>query len=123
MAGGVSHVSFTVTCPAPTGSIGGTISRDGAPVEGVVVQADRGGIAATTNAVGAYLLTPLPVGLVQVSLTDLSGECTSATQTTNVSAGAISTVDFVVSCPAVFVYADGGSDNNSGTKESPLPDY
>ncbi|HEU5155173.1 MAG TPA: hypothetical protein VFU03_10615, partial [Gemmatimonadales bacterium] len=83
----------------PTGTIAGTVSSPqlGA-LSGVTVNV-TGGFTGTTGAAGDYSISGVNVGPRTVSLANLPSGCTAGSQSTTVSNGATSTVDFSVTCP------------------------
>lgn len=118
IANGVtSTVNFTVTCPAPTGGISGTITRTGAGTQslaGVTVTATPAA-AGTSPASGtstgaaspfAYTLANVQIGAGagagngSVALSNLPSGCTNpgAGTYTGLTAGGSATVNFTVDC-------------------------
>ncbi len=85
--------------PLP-GAIAGTVtSSTRGSLSGVTVTAAPGGASATTDANGAYSIGGVATGSVNVSLGALPSGCTSpGAQPATVGPGAVTTVNFTVSC-------------------------
>ena len=101
--------TVTITASAPTtGSISGVVSSSaGGGLAGVTVTVAGGGTAVTGTS-GAYTITNVAAGSRSVSVSGLPAGCTApANQSTTVTAGAASTVNFTVTCT--------GGDTNRGT--------
>jgi hypothetical protein len=84
---------------APTGTIAGNVtSPQRGPLSGVLVSVS-GGASGSTNGAGAYSISGVNTGPRTVSLSNLPAGCTTpAPQTTTVTNGGTSTVDFSVQC-------------------------
>src|SRR5262245_44638583 len=84
----------------PTGTIAGTVTSPHlGNLRGVTVNV-TGGFTGTTGAAGDYSISSVNVGPRTVSLANLPAGCTTpAAQSTTVSNGATSTVNFTVTCP------------------------
>jgi hypothetical protein len=109
--GGTSTVNFSVTCPVPSGSVGGTISFSGFTPSGItgiaVVVTPTGGsaqAAVNPNAAGVYLRSNVPVGTGAgaVALSNLPSGCTAppAGSYSGLTNGGTATVNFSVACTA-----------------------
>jgi hypothetical protein len=89
--------------PAPVGTISGTVTSPLAgPLTGVTITATPGtGLTGTSGAGGAYSIASVPTGPKTVAITaGLPAGCTDpGSQSTTVSNGATSTVNFIVTCP------------------------
>ena len=88
--------------PAPTGTVAGRVSspQRGA-LSGVTVTVTTGGFTGATDGLGSYSIANVTTGPKTVALSNLPSGCTTpAAQTTTVSGGATSTVDFSVTCTA-----------------------
>jgi len=85
---------------APTGTIAGSVSspQRGA-LSGVLVTANTGGFTGTTNGTGAYSIANVTTGPKTVTVSNLPAGCSDpGPQSTTVSSGATSTVNFSVTC-------------------------
>lgn len=110
--GGTATVNFTVTCPVPTGTVGGTITFTGfTPSGGITgisaVVTPTGGSAQTAvnpNAAGDYSRSGVPVlsGAGSVLLGNLPSGCTNpgAGSYSGLTNGGTATVNFSVACTA-----------------------
>jgi hypothetical protein len=91
---GATTTAPTITLVSGSGTITGTVkSSSGAAISGASV--GYGGGTTTTNATGAYTLTGVPTGTVQL-VASASG-CQSVTQSVAVNGGATSTANFTLS--------------------------
>jgi Tol biopolymer transport system component len=103
-AGGTVDISFTVTCPATSGSIEITTATTGASPDqdGYTVAVDNG----TAQSIGTnatVTVSSVAAGPHQVTLAGMADNCTAAGEnprSVSVSVGTKSTVTFDISCPA-----------------------
>ena len=109
--GGTSTVNFTVVCPVPSGTVGGTISFTGFTPSGItgisVVVTPTGGsaqAAVNPSAAGVYSRSGVPVGTGAgaVALSNLPSGCTAppAGSYSGLTNGGTATVNFSVACVA-----------------------
>ncbi len=106
-----STVNFSVTCPAPTGTVGGTISFTGVTPAGITgisaIVTPTGGTAqpaVNPTAAGVYSRTAVPVlvGAGSVALSNLPSGCTAppAGSYSGLVQNGTATVNFSVACVA-----------------------
>ena len=109
--GGTSTVNFTVVCPVPSGSVGGTISFTGFTPSGitgisVVVTPTGGSAQAAVNPSGAGVYSrsgvPVGTGAGAVALSNLPSGCTNpgTGSYSGLTNGGTATVNFSVACVA-----------------------
>jgi hypothetical protein len=89
--------------PAPTGTVSGSVtSPQRGALNGVTVTVTSGGFTGTTAGAGAYSIPNVTTGPKTVALSNLPSGCTDpGPQTTTVSSGGTSTVNFTVVCSAL----------------------
>jgi PKD domain-containing protein/carboxypeptidase family protein len=104
------NATVTISAPGPTtGTIAGTVtSSQGGGIANATVNVS-GGFNGVTNAQGAYSIPNVATGSHSITLGALPQGCSPPTAvTTNVAAGATSTVNFTVTC-------GGGGGGTTGT--------
>lgn len=109
--GATSTVNFTVTCPVPSGTVGGTITFSGFTPSGITgisaIVTPTGGsaqAAVSPNASGVYSRSGVPVGTGagSVALSNLPSGCSNpgAGSYSGLTNGGTATVNFTVACTA-----------------------
>jgi hypothetical protein len=109
--GGTSTINFSVTCPVPTGTVGGTIAFTGFTPSGitgisVIVTPTGGSAQAAVNPSGAGVYSrsgvPVGTGAGSVALSNLPSGCTlpPAGSYSGLTNGGTATVNFSVACVA-----------------------
>lgn len=84
----------------PTGTIAGSVTSPQLGALNNVTVSATGGFSGTTNGSGAYSIANVNIGPRTVSLSNLPSGCTDpGSQSTTVTNGATSTVNFTVTCP------------------------
>ncbi len=87
----IGSFKFPSCSAGPSGTLTGTVTSSGAPLEGVLV--DAGGITTTTNASGVYNFASIPVGTYTVTASKF-GYVTSSVSGVAVTDGATTIQDF-----------------------------
>lgn len=110
--------NFTVTCQTPADSLSGTITSSiGAPLANVSVVATPTGAAAltavTTNASGAFVVTPIPSTSGTITLASVPANCVTPSPASYTSTGSNTTANFALTCPSSGVGAITGTISSS----------